>query len=61
MRLSRASGERFGRVLSMQARLGLSDSAARRSTRFPVFDVPENAPVIPASCPQRAMDEEGIF
>ena len=64
MHLSRASGERFGKVLSMLARRGLkpADSPARRSRhRFPVFDVPANAPVIPASRIQRVIDEEGPF
>jgi hypothetical protein len=64
MHLSRASGERLGKVLSMLARRGLkpADSPARRSTRrFPVFDVPANAPVIPASRIQRVIDEEGLF
>ncbi len=62
--LSRASGERLGKVLSMLARRGLKpgDPPARRSTRrFPVFDVPADAPVIPASRIQRVIDEEGIF
>jgi hypothetical protein len=64
MHLSRASGERLGKVLSMLARRGLksADRPARRSARrFPVFDVPANAPVIPASRIRRAIDEEGIF
>jgi hypothetical protein len=65
MHLSRASGERLGKVLSTLARraLKLTDSPlARRSTRrFPVFDVPANAPLIPASRVQRVIDEEGLF
>ena len=63
MHLSRASGERLGRVLSTLARRGLKPEASpRRSTRrFPVFDVPSNAPVIPASRIQRVIDEEGLF
>jgi hypothetical protein len=64
MHLSRASGERLGKVLSMLARRGLkpTDSPAGRSRRrFPVFDVPANAPVIPASRIQRVIDEEGLF
>ncbi len=63
MHLSRASGERLGKVLSTLARRGLkpTDSPARRSTRrFPVFDVPANAPVVPASRMQRVFDEEGL-
>ena len=62
MRLSRASGERLGKVLSMLARRGLKPAPARRSTsRFPVFDLPANAPVIPASRIQRLIDEEDLF
>ncbi len=64
LHLSRASGERLGKVLSMLARRGLkaADSPARRSTRrFPVFDVPASAPVIPASRIQRVIDKEELF
>ena len=64
MHLSRTSGERLGRVLSTLARRGLkpADAPARRSSRrFPVFDVPADAPVIPASRIQRVIDEEGLF
>jgi hypothetical protein len=62
--LSRTSGERLGKVLSMLARRGLKPpkAPARRSARrFPVFDVPANAPLIPASRIQRVIDEEGLF
>jgi hypothetical protein len=62
--LSRTSGQRLGKVLSELARRGLSQQAAapaRGKRRFPVFDVPPNAPLIPASRVQRAIDEEGIF
>jgi hypothetical protein len=64
MHLSRASGDRLGKVLSKLARRGLkpTEEVARRSNRrFPVFDVPANAPVIPASRIQRVIDEEGLF
>ena len=64
MHLSRASGERLDKVLSTLARQGLKPtySVVRNSKRrFPVFDVPADAPVIPASRIQRAIDEEGIF
>jgi hypothetical protein len=62
--LSHTSGERLGKVLSTLARRGLklANPPGRRSTRrFPVFDVPANAPVIPASRIQRVIDEEGLF
>ena len=64
MHLSRASGERLGKVLSTLARRGLrpADAAPRRSTRrFPTFDVPANAPLIAASRIQRVIDEDGFF
>jgi hypothetical protein len=64
MHLSRVSGERLGKILSTLARRGLkpADAPARRSRRrFAAFDVPANAPVIPASRIQRAIDEEGLF
>lgn len=62
--LSRASGERLGKVLSSLARRGLAPATApsrRGSRRFPTFDVPPGAPLIPASRVQRVIDEEGIF
>jgi hypothetical protein len=62
--LSRASGERLGKVISSLARRGLTPSTApskRSSRRFPTFDVPPGSPVIPASRIQRVIDEEGIF
>ena len=62
--LSRTSGERLGKVLSLLARRGLkpSDTPTRRAkSRFPVFDVPANAPMIAASRIQRVIDEEGLL
>jgi len=62
--LSRASGERLGKVLSSLARRGLAPAIApskRPSRRFPAFHVPPGAPVIPASRVERVIDEEGIF
>jgi len=62
--LSRTSGERLGKVLSTLARRGLkpAHSPARRSARrFPVFDVPADAPVIAASRIQRVIDDEDII
>jgi hypothetical protein len=63
LHLSRASGERLGSVLSTLARRGLSGSAPspkRSKRRFPTFDVPPGAPIIPASRIQRYIDEEDI-
>jgi hypothetical protein len=62
--LSRASGERLGKVLSSLARRGLVPATAlskRGFRRFPTFDVPAGSPVIPASRVQRVIDEDGIF
>lgn len=63
MHLSRASGERFGKVLSKLARRGLCEAPVgkKASKRFPMFDVPADAPIIPASKIQRMIDEEGIL
>jgi hypothetical protein len=64
LHLSRSSGERLGKVLSHLARRGLTGSrspAKRTGKRFPTFDVPPNAPIIPASRIQRILDEESLF
>ena len=64
LHLSRVSGERLGKTLSTLVRRALTPSTPprkRKSQRFPTFDVPLNAPVIPASRIQRVIDEEGLF
>jgi hypothetical protein len=63
LHLSRSSGERLGKVLSALARRGMSASRTgkRGSRRLPTFDVPANAPMVPASRIQRILDKEGIF
>jgi hypothetical protein len=63
LHLARASGERVGKVLSRLARRGLAPLPAgrRRRGRFPTFDVPPGAPIIPASRIERALDEEDLF
>ncbi|HTT60639.1 MAG TPA: hypothetical protein VMG35_02315 [Bryobacteraceae bacterium] len=65
MHLANASGERLGKVLSKLARRGLAPPRAtlpkKRGRRFPTFDVPPDAPIIPASRVQRVIDEEGHF
>jgi hypothetical protein len=61
MHLSRTSGESLGQVLSTLARRGLKPGGAPArgsKRRFPVFEVPANAPVIPASRVQHVIDEE---
>ena len=63
MHLSRVSGERLGKVLSDLARTALKTPAPpdrKRGRRFPVFDVPPDAPVIPASRIQRLIDEDAF-
>ncbi len=62
--LSRATGQRLGKVLSELARRSLTRPAPhppRGKRRFPVFEVPPNAPIIPASRVQKVIDEEGLF
>lgn len=62
--LSRAAGERLGKTLSTLVRRGLkaqSPSLKKGARRFPVFDLPPGAPIIPASRIQWIIDEEGPF
>lgn len=62
--LSRTSGRRLGKVLSELARRGLTrvpKPARRGKRRFPTFEVPSEAPIIPASRVQKVIDEEGYF
>ena len=62
--LSRTSGRRLGKVLSELARRGLPPRATpprRGKARFPVFEVPPNAPIISAARVQEFLDEEGLF
>jgi len=63
--LARVSGEGLGKVVSQLARRGLertneSDRKGSRQ-RFPTFEVPAGASIIPASRIERALDEEGLF
>ena len=63
---AQATGKRLGRVLSEMARESLQSfrprprPPAKKTARFPVFEVPEGTPMIPASRVQRALDEDGI-
>lgn len=64
MHLADVSGERLGKVLSKLARRGLAPPQAlakRGKRRFLTFEVPPDAPIIPASRVQRVIDEEGYF
>jgi len=60
--IAHASGRRFGQVLSDLARRGLQSDRASVSTpldrRFPVFPVPENAPIVSAAHIQQLLDSE---
>lgn len=63
---AQATGKRLGQVLSEMARQAFQPAGPRpkkkatKSARFPVFDVPQGAGLIPASRIQRALDEDGI-
>jgi hypothetical protein len=60
---AQATGKRLGRVLSEMARQALHPAVQpleRGSSRFPAFEVPAGARLIPASRVQEALDERGI-
>lgn len=64
---AKATGEKLGRVLSEMARQAIQPSRRRplRSSkgpsRFPVFEVPAGAPLIPASRIRKILEEDGII
>jgi hypothetical protein len=61
--LSRVSGERLGKVVSKLARRGLerkNHPARKGARRFPTFEVPLGAPIIPASRIERVLNEEDL-
>lgn len=63
---AQATGKRLGRVLSEMARQAIQPPGRRlqrsgkRASRFPAFEVPTDARLIPASRIQKAIDEDGI-
>jgi Arc/MetJ family transcription regulator len=63
---AQATGKRLGQVLSEMARQALQPSergpkrSSKKASRFPVFEVPADARMIPASRIQKALDEDGI-
>jgi hypothetical protein len=62
--LSRVSGDRLGKVISKLARRGLERKrppGRKGARRFPTFEIPAGAPVIPASRIERVLDEESLF
>jgi hypothetical protein len=54
LKMSRASGERLGKVISRLARHGLP-------RRFPVFDVRSDAPMMTVESIDKFIEEEGLF
>lgn len=64
LHLSQSSGERLGKVVSELIRRGLGESCrtpAIAKKRFPTFDIAPDAPIIPASRVQMAIDELGLL
>lgn len=64
LHLSKSSGERLGKVVSELVRRALTESRPNPGSdkrRFPTFDVPPDAPIIPASRVEKVIDEEGLF
>jgi len=62
--LSRNSGQRLGKVVSTLIRRGLTPPGQfkkRGKQRFPVVEIPADAPIIPATRIQRFIDEEGYL
>lgn len=62
---AQATGKRLSRVLSEMARQALQPSRRRskrsaKASRFPVFEVPTTARLIPASRIRKALEEDGI-
>jgi len=61
---AQATGKRLGRVLSEMARQALHPPGKRQgrrgASRFPAFEVPADARLIPALRVQKALDEDGI-
>lgn len=56
---AKASGRRLGAVVSELARKGLQrGSVARAKTGLPVFDIPRDAEIIPASRAKELLDED---
>jgi hypothetical protein len=63
---AQATGKRLGQVLSEMARQALQPAghqpkrSAKRASRFPAFEIPAGARLIPASRIQKTLDEDGI-
>jgi hypothetical protein len=59
---SRSSGEGLGKVISRLIRRGLTPAAPvrRGKRRFPVFDVPPDAPILTPERIDRFIEEEGL-
>jgi len=64
LHMSRISGERLGKVLSVMARRGFSHRdrpTQKKGQRFATFKVPHGVPLIRVSSTRRILDEEGVF
>ncbi|MEZ5400926.1 MAG: hypothetical protein R2729_14745 [Bryobacteraceae bacterium] len=64
VRMSQASGDRLGKVLSNLARQGLNPPAAirkARKSRFPTFYVPPGTPPMSLKDIEAFLEEEGHF
>jgi hypothetical protein len=59
---SQSSGEGLGKVVSQLIRRGLKPAppVKKGRRRFPVFDVPPNAPIITPERIDRFIEEEGL-
>jgi hypothetical protein len=63
LQLSKSSGEGLGKVVSKLVRRGLQPQTPikrSKSRRFPVFDVPTNAPIMTPESIDRFIEEEGL-
>jgi hypothetical protein len=62
LQFSQSSGEGLGKVVSKLVRRGLQPPAAPKKgkRRFPVFDVPPNAPILTPERIDRFIEEEGL-
>lgn len=55
--LAERSGKSTGEIVSELVRRAIRGPIRPKSRRFPTFDVPDDAPLIPASRVQRLIDE----
>jgi len=58
LQISKSSGERLGKVVSILIREGLRAPAQRR---FPLFDVAPGTPMMTLESIDKFIEEEGLF